>query len=418
MQFKDRIFIMAALGLFASLLAVSAEFNAHIFSVIVDNKSVEHAPIWVTCLLTIIFAMLPLFWFSKLSPFRSLISICVYIIAVVFLVFSIAYFYKVWIPPTGSLLAILLAYPLWSCSKVNATQAALDQALQNLQDELARLGMEQVAESPHSVEDPQQARIRKLALTAKHLRDMHKSRSDTLVFISHDIRSPLGAAMLLLDKFEHDKYSVRMKQLLERAHTMAEGFLQASRAEMSDVNKFHVLDMVSLTQQVVDDIYELLATKNITLEMHHPEDNVWVRGDFGLLFRAVSNVLLNAVSYSPQGAVIKVIIDKDDVALRLKVIDQGPGIPEDKIQKLFKRFSRAESEHQDQSGCGLGLYFVGITIRKHRGTVSAGNVNMPGTINIQGAEFLITLPLERRKNNLPVTYDRRVKPEPTFEDTI
>ena len=413
MQFKDRILIMVGLGLAACLLALSAEFNAHIFSVIVDNKSVEHAPIWLTCLLTIILAVLPLLWFSKLSPLRSLLSIGVYIIAVVFLVFAVAYFYKIWVPPTGLILAIMLAYPLWSCGKVNAAQAALDQALQNLQDELARLGMEQDAQSHHSIgEDPQQGRIRRLTLTAKHLRDMHKSRSDTLVFISHDIRSPLGAAMLLLDKFEDNKYSVRMRHLLERAHTMAEGFLQASRAEMSDVNKFHVLDIVSLTQQVIDDIYELLTTKRISLEIDYPEDNVWVRGDFGLLFRAVSNVLLNAVNYSPEGSVIKVIIEKDEVASHLKVIDQGPGIPEDKVQKLFKRFSRADGEHQDQDGSGLGLYFVGITIRKHRGTVSVENTRS------QGAEFVITIPLERRKSNIPVVNDRRVKAQPAFEDTI
>lgn len=412
MQFKDRILIMTMIGLFACLLVVSIEFNTHIFSAIVDNKSVIHAPVWLTCLITIALAVLPLFWFHKLSPVYSLLSICVYIIAIVSLVFAAAYFFKVWVPPTGLILITLLAYPLWSCSKLNAAQAALDQALQNLQDELARLGMEQEKESSHSDEDPQQARIHKLALTAKHLRDMHKSRSDTLIFISHDIRSPLGTAMLLLDKFEHNKYSVRMRHLLERAHTMAEGFLQASRAEMSDVNKFHVLDMVSLTQQVVDDAYELLATKGIVLKMDHAQDNVWVRGDFGLLFRAVSNILLNAINYSPAGSVIKIVIENDEVALRLKVIDQGPGIPEDKIQKLFKRFSRVESESQDQNGSGLGLYFVGITIRKHRGTVSAANINS------QGAEFVITLPLERRKSNLAVTDDRRVKPESTFEDTI
>jgi signal transduction histidine kinase len=412
MQFKDRIFLMAVLGLLACLLIVSIELTPHTFSAIFDNKALVRTPVWLTCLLTIALVLLPLLWFSKLSPFWSLLGIGVYIITVVALIFAIAYFYKVWLPPTSAILAILLAYPLWSCSKVNAAQAALDQALQNLQDELARLGMEHEEVTPLGDDDPQQARIRKLALTAKHLRDMHKSRSDALAFISHDIRSPLGAAMLLLDKLENNKYSMRMQQLLERAHKMAEGFLQASRAEMSDVNKFHVLDMVSLTQQVVDDAYELLAAKSINVEIQHTEDNVWVRGDFGLLFRAVSNILLNAVNYSPEGAVIKVIIESDDVALRLKVIDQGPGIPENKLQKLFKRFSRVESEHQDQNGSGLGLYFVGITIRKHRGTVSAANAHG------QGAEFVITLPVERRKNNLPVIDDRRVKPESTFEDTI
>jgi signal transduction histidine kinase len=412
MQFKDRIFLMAVLGLLACLLIVSIELTPHTFSAIFDNKALVRTPVWLTCLLTIALVLLPLLWFPKLSPFWSLLGIGVYIITVVALIFAIAYFYKVWLPPTSAILAILLAYPLWSCSKVNAAQAALDQALQNLQDELARLGMEHEEVTPLGDDDPQQARIRKLALTAKHLRDMHKSRSDALAFISHDIRSPLGAAMLLLDKLENNKYSMRMQQLLERAHKMAEGFLQASRAEMSDVNKFHVLDMVSLTQQVVDDAYELLAAKSINVEIQHTEDNVWVRGDFGLLFRAVSNILLNAVNYSPEGAVIKVIIESDDVALRLKVIDQGPGIPENKLQKLFKRFSRVESEHQDQNGSGLGLYFVGITIRKHRGTVSAANAHG------QGAEFVITLPVERRKNNLPVIDDRRVKPESTFEDTI
>jgi len=181
---------------------------------------------------------------------------------------------------------------------------------------------------------------------------------------------------------------------------------------MSDVNKFHVLDMVSLTQQAVDDAYELLETKNIALEMSHPEGNVWVRGDFGLLFRAVSNILQNAVNYSPERSTIRVVIDKDDAMMRLKVTDQGPGIPEDNIHKLFRRFTRAEGEHQNQGGSGLGLYFVGVTVRKHRGTVSAANVHT------QGAEIMITLPLERRKNNLPVAYDRRVKLQSTFEDTI
>jgi len=412
MLLKDRISLMVGLVLVACLFVVGAEYNAHAFSEIIDNQSVVHAPIWLSCLFAVLFAALPFLWFPRISPIKTLLSICVYMAIVIALVFVIAYFFKVWIAPTGVILTILLTYPLWSCAKLNSAQLALDQALQNLQDELTKLGMEQEAGKFHNDEDPQQARIRKLALTAKHLRDMHKSRSDTLAFISHDIRAPLGAAMLLLEKFEHNKYSERMRHLLERAHTLAEGFLQASRAEMSDVNKYHVLDLVSLVQQAIDDMYELLSTKKISVETIFPEDNVWVRGDFGLLFRAVSNVLLNAVNYSPEQSVIKVIIDKDAALSRLSVIDQGPGIPEDKIQKLFKRFSRADGEHQDQDGSGLGLYFVGITIRKHRGTVSVESAR------VQGAEFVITIPLERRKNNIPVAYDRRAKPEPTFEDTI
>lgn len=412
MQFKDRISLIVGLVIIACLVVVGAEYNAHAFSEIIDNHTVTHAPIWLICVFAVVSAALPFIWFPRLTPVATLLSIFLYIGVVIAIVFVIAYFFKLWIAPIGSILTILLTYPMWSCAKLKSAQVALDEALQNLQDELTKLGMEQQAESLQSGEDPQRARISKLALTARHLRDMHRSRSDTLVFISHDIRAPLGAAMLLLEKFEHNKYSERMQHLLERAHTLAEGFLLASRAEMSDVNKYQVLDLVSLVQQALDDIYELRESRNVAVETMFPEDHVWVRGDFGLLFRAVSNVLVNAVNYSPENSVIKVSIDMDAVFSHLEVTDQGPGIPEDKLPKLFKRFSRVEGEHQDQHGNGLGLYFVGITIRKHRGTVTAGNVSP------HGAAFVITLPLERRNMHIPVTHDRRAKPEPSFEDTI
>jgi signal transduction histidine kinase len=347
-----------------------------------------------------------------LPPVYTLLAMGVYILMVMLLVSAIAYLFKLWIPPASTILLSLLVYPLWSCCRLNSAQAALDHALQNLQDELTRLGMEQQTEVTDPHEDPQQLRILKLASAAKHLRDMHKSRSDTLAFISHDIRAPLGAAMLLLDKFEHNKHLDRMKHLLQRAHAMAEGFLQASRAEMADVNKFKVLDMVSLTQQAIDDVYELAIAKNITLQADFPENNAWVRGDFGLLFRSVLNILLNAINYSPEHSVIKVVLRTDVVVLHLNVVDQGPGIAEDKIQKLFKRFSRIEGEHQNPDGSGLGLYFVGITIRKHRGSVTVQNRQG------QGAEFVITLPVERRKNNIPVMHDRRVEQQSAFDDTI
>lgn len=411
MHSRYHLLFIAALAVIAALLALNAELNAHFFSIVVDNKALQHTPIWLTCLLTIVLSLIPVLWFPRFSPVQSLLSVCLYFVLVMFGVFAAAHFYQVWVPPVGVLLAIIIAYPLWGCMRVTAAQAALDMALQNLQDELARLGMELETESPDIEEAPQEARVRKLALAAKHLRDMHKSRSDTLVFISHDIRSPLGTAMLLLDKFEDNKYTARMRYLLDRAYTMAEGFLQASRAEMTDVNKFQALDMTGLIQQVADEAYELLTHKSIKLVMQLPDHPVWVRGDFGLLFRAVSNVLLNAVNYAPAGSAIALIMTVDASLLRLEIIDEGPGIPEDKMQKLFKRFSRTEGNSQDQNGSGLGLYFVGITVGKHRGAVEAANTS-------QGAKFTITLPVERRKSNILVTEDRRVRREPAFDDTI
>jgi len=412
MQFKDYIYIAIWLALIAGVTAFGADYNVRTITGMLGSDVLRIAQVWLTCLLSALAALLPLLWFSRLSPINSLISVFVYIGIVVFLAVAAVYLLNIWVPPVGALLTILIAYPLWSCRRFNAAQNALDQALQNLQSELAQLGMEQEDELDFDVEDPQYARVSKLALAAKHLRAMHKSRTDTLAFISHDIRAPLGAAMLLLDNFESNKYTERMRHLLERARVMSEGFLQASRAEMADVNKFKVLDMVSLVQQVIDDVYELLIAKKISLQVDFPDQSLWVRGDFGLLFRALSNILLNAVNYSPENSRISVFLQSEGDVLSFRVVDQGVGIPEGQIKNLFKRFSRVDGIYQTQDGSGLGLYFVGITINKHRGSVA-----VKSDIG-QGADFIVTLPLERRKNNIPVDNDRRVVPQPAFDDTI
>ena len=402
MQFKEYVYIAMCLALVACISAFGADYNVRMITGMLIDEVVYIAPVWVTCLLSALAAILPLLWFSRMSPIASLLSIFVYITFVVVAAVATVHWLKIWVPPIGALLTILVIYPIWSCRRLNAVQNALDVALQNLQDELAQLGMEQRDELTEEGDSPQHQRVSKLVLAAKHLRDMHQSRADTLAFISHDIRAPLGAAMLLLDNFEGSKYTERMRHLLSRTRVMADDFLQAFRAEMTNVNEFKVLDMVSLTQQAIDDVYELLAAKKIRLEADFPNQPVWVRGDFGLLFRALSNILLNAVNYTPENARISVSLQRDEVRLSLRVRDQGPGIAEDKINSLFKRFSRADSTHQAYEGSGLGLYFVGITVNKHRGSVA-----VKSDLG-KGAEFIVTLPLERRKINMPVLKDRRV----------
>jgi CHASE2 domain-containing sensor protein/anti-sigma regulatory factor (Ser/Thr protein kinase) len=421
--FKDKIVLIGvtAAGFGDALLTPvsgasqpmsSIEFHANAIAAMQNSSLVVDAPSWIVSLLCVLLAMPPLLWLSRLSPLKSVLLIAVYFFAIISASLSTVHWWGIWVPTSGALIAILLAYPIWSWRKLDSAQLSLDKELQRLRDELSALGMVTEDNLDGIYEDPLQSRILKVNLTAQHLRNLHKSRNDTLAFISHDIRAPLGAAMMLLDKFETNKYSERMSKMLIRAHSMAEGFLQASRAEMANVNRFHELDIVSLTQQAIDDVYEISMAKQLKLLKEFPEECVWVRGDFGLLLRAVSNILLNAVKYSPEQGVVSVVLKSDEYSVELKVIDQGPGLPAKKITKLFKRFSRAEGEHQAQEGSGLGLYFVNVTIKKHRGNVSVHSEEG------RGATFIISLPLERRKSNNLVENDRRKHHVSPFNDTI
>lgn len=159
-------------------------------------------------------------------------------------------------------------------------------------------------------------------------------------------------------------------------------------------------------------MYELINAKDLIVSKNFPGESVLVRGDYGLLYRAVSNILLNAVNYSPKNGKLQLLLSADDKNLQLKIVDEGPGIPESKLPQLFKRFSRVEDEYNSANGSGLGLYFVNITVKKHRGNVSVRNLDGCG------AEFLITLPLERRKVNLNVPYERRSDMSVALGDTV
>ncbi len=110
-------------------------------------------------------------------------------------------------------------------------------------------------------------------------------------------------------------------------------------------------------------------------------DPFYVVGESDMLERAVTNLLDNAVKWSPPHGVIRVQLEGD----RLRVADQGPGIAEDDLPHVFDRFYRADSS-RNTPGTGLGLSIVAQTIAQHGGWVRAGRSAQGG------AEFTVYLP--------------------------
>jgi CHASE2 domain-containing sensor protein len=398
--FKDKIVLVGAtaVGLGDILpTPVSAqmqpmpgvEFHANSIAAMRNSELIVTTPIWLTCLVSVILALIPLLFLPKLSPLKSLLSIIFYYFSVVVVAVSMPYFFNVWIPPASALIAVLLAYPIWSWRKLESAQVYLDNALQNLQDDLALLGVGKGDLDYSDDKDAMHSRINNVKLASKHLRDLHGERRDTLSFISHDLRAPLGAAIMLLNEDNgNNKHLPRIISMLNKSLAMADNFLQSSRAEMTDVSKFQDLDFVNLVQQALDDVYEIAHSKKIMLNIGLPDNNLWMKGDFSLLQRAVTNILLNAIRHSPVEDVIYVeLIEKNNEAI-LTIVDAGPGIESEKISKLFKRFSRIDNDYRTSESTGLGLYFVDVTVKKHGGSIIASSEFG------HGAKFIMILPLE------------------------
>ena len=283
----------------------------------------------ITILFLVCLALLPLFWLPKLSAFLGLLSSLVYFVALGFCAALLPQMLDVRLPPAAALFSILLAYPVWSWRKLEAAQRYLDDELNHLKHSL----INSPAQPADVSYDHFDARIAQVRAAGEQLCYLQDNRKETLAFISHDLRAPLARALQLLEQNPAAKQQLAAP--IGQALQMAEDFLQISRAEMLDNTSFKELDFAGLVHQSTDDAYEAATQKHIKLQ-RNIVDNVWVNGNFGLLQRALLNLILNTVKFSPQHAVISIQLSIENQQAIFGVTDYGPGISVEDQGKLFQ----------------------------------------------------------------------------------
>jgi CHASE2 domain-containing sensor protein len=339
------------------------EVHANALQSIREHKLINPISPAISILVLLVLALLPLLWMPKLSALVSLISTLFYFVLISFIAASIPKTLGIWIPPSAALLAILLSYPIWSWRKLEAARKFLDYELSYLKQNLIELP----ARRNVSNFDSFNAQIEQVRSAGQQLRFLQNDRKELLAFISHDLRAPIANAMTILEESHGQEH--RLHASLSQALNLAEDFLQASRAEMIDSANFKEIDFAGLTHQAADDAYENALKKNITLEREIVDGLVWVHGNFGLLQRAVLNLILNAIKFSPADSVVKIKLSFLNQQAVMSVINSGSGIPVDEQLFLFKRFSRVSTGESGAQGTGLGLYFVSTVAEKHHGYV-------------------------------------------------
>lgn len=343
------------------------EFHANVLTALRNQQLIVTVPAVLGFVVLTVIALMPLLWLPKSTSFIGFLSTMVFMMAVTVMLGVLPKVLTIWLPPSAALVSLLLAYPIWSWRKLEAAQQFLDYELQYLKTHLIELpGSQRQFEEQYDQFD---ARIAQVRTASEQLRFMNEDRKETLAFISHDLRAPLARALSVLSR--HSKLKSELYQPLSTSLALAEDFLQASRAEMMDSREFETLDFSGLVHQAIDDAYEASKQKQIRLVREISDDIIWVRGNFGLLHRAISNLVLNAVKFSPASTdiVIKLSYSAKDRMASCTITDFGPGIPATEQQHLFKRFSRIQRHASTTEGAGLGLYFVKTVAEKHLGNV-------------------------------------------------
>ncbi|WP_183024252.1 CHASE2 domain-containing protein [Variovorax sp. UMC13] len=208
------------------------------------------------------------------------------------------------------------------------------------------------------------------------MRQAQSQRDEALRFISHDIREP-SASILTAVELARTRPEVlggaALLQRIERhAQTgleLADGFVNLARAE---AQPFHaeVLDVASLLQQAIDNAWAHAHKKQVQVRFSSTHEEAYCIADRSLLTRAFTNVLSNALKYSPTGAELDCSVRARENFWAIAVRDHGPGIPPALQSQLFQPFHRLHREtHPEVHGVGLGLLLVRTAVQRHGGTI-------------------------------------------------
>jgi signal transduction histidine kinase len=215
------------------------------------------------------------------------------------------------------------------------------------------------------------------------LKAAQRKRDDLLGFVSHDLRSPLASILALLEARSDahaDRHTLaRIEAFARRTLALAGDLVELSRAEAREPTQFGELDLAQVAHDAADEVWPQAQAKRIAID-RDLDLEAFVRGDTDLLRRALTNLISNAVKYSPENTRIHVSIDRTGTYWRVAIADQGYGIaPEDAphVFEVHRRFRRPGQPSTE--GSGLGLALVKIVAQKHGGHVQLASTSERGS---------------------------------------
>ena len=236
--------------------------------------------------------------------------------------------------------------------------------------------------------------IRERVRVESALRRANEAKDAFIAAASHELRTPLAAAkaqaQLAIRRLdgEADERTARALKIIgtqiDRMAKLVEDLLDVSRLQTGRLSlEVTSFCMTELLGEVRERVQSLTTIHDINLRA---PDTLIMDGDRGRIDQVITNLLANAIRYSPKGGPIDVTAKADDGAVILAVTDRGVGIPKEKQAFIFERFGRAHGSKY--GGLGLGLTISQGIVEQHGGTISVESSGEPG----EGSTFSVRLP--------------------------
>lgn len=228
------------------------------------------------------------------------------------------------------------------------------------------------------------------------LREANARKDQFLAVLGHELRNPLApihtAAQVLRHLVSHDDCAMKCVDVIARQaqqmSSMVEDLMDITRIGNGLLTlKSERVDLCAVVRGAVDQMRNKASERAHALNVNLPETSAFVTGDATRLTQMLSNLLSNAIRYTPRGGTIEVSLALCDSHVRLEVADNGHGIGPELMPNLFVQFAQEKRSADRTGGLGIGLPLVKALVDAHGGRIQ---VISEGTG--QGSRFVIELP--------------------------
>jgi two-component system sensor histidine kinase BaeS len=230
---------------------------------------------------------------------------------------------------------------------------------------------------------------------ADSLQQAEDARRDMTADIAHELRTPLAVQRANLEALQDGVYPLSAENLapvIEQNHLLTRLVEDLRTLALADAGQIELerapTDLVALIQRMVERFQPQASSQQVSLSFNPPTAPIpLITADTIRLEQVLTNLLSNALRYTPDAGHIDLALSSTDGSVRLSVHDSGPGIPEESMPFIFERFYRVDkSRARAEGGTGLGLAIARQLARAHGGDITATN-HASG-----GALFTLILP--------------------------
>jgi len=220
------------------------------------------------------------------------------------------------------------------------------------------------------------------------MRRLDSIRRDFVANISHELKTPIGALLILSeavlgaadDPEAIAKFASRMQTESKRLSDLVQEIINLSRLQDEDpLKNAQDIELREVIQEAIDQSQMRADSRNIEVILSVQND-CSIKGDRSQVLMAISNLIENAINYSPEKTRVAITLRSQNGLVEISVTDQGIGIPEKDLERIFERFYRVDpARSRLTGGTGLGLSIVKHVATNHGGDVSVWSVAGAGS---------------------------------------